>query len=211
MKSRDRIISAAIPVFAKKGRHGAHMEEIASTAHMNKAMIYYIFHNKDELYFEVLKYIIDQAYMFMYDSTWGEIHNSMDYRNQISSVISSMITFFSDNKNFTKIIVDAMSNGSEEIPCVVQQVKDLHEGNDPLKSMRLLISNGKKEKIFRDIDTDQLIISIIGMVLIYYISGSISEIFDIQITDEKEFQEARRLHIIDLVLNSIILTKKQVR
>ena len=66
MKSRDRIINAAIPVFASKGSHGAHMEEIANTAHINKAMIYYIFHSKDDLYFEVLKHILNQAYQFMY-------------------------------------------------------------------------------------------------------------------------------------------------
>jgi len=209
MKSRDRIINAAIPVFANKGRHGAHMEEIANSAHINKAMIYYIFHNKDELYFEVLKYIIDQAYLFMHDSTWGEAHTPMDYRNQISRIITAMITFFNENKNYTKLFVDSLSNGSEEIPRVVRQVKNLHEDKDPLKSTRLLFNNGKKEKIIRDINTDHLIISIIGMVVVYYISGSISEVFDIEITDENEFRESRRKHIIDLVLNSIMVKKKQ--
>lgn len=61
MKTRDRILNAAIPVFARKGRHGAHMEEIAALAHINKAMIYYIFHNKDELYLEVLKFVFNET------------------------------------------------------------------------------------------------------------------------------------------------------
>ena len=38
MKTRERIIEAAIPVFASKGRHGAHMEEIANKGNVHLSL-----------------------------------------------------------------------------------------------------------------------------------------------------------------------------
>ena len=78
MKSRDKILQAAIPVFAGKGRHGAHMEEIAAHARINKAMIYYIFHSKDELYFEVLKHILTQAWHAFNPETYCNLNSRQD-------------------------------------------------------------------------------------------------------------------------------------
>ena len=60
MTSRERILSAAIPVFARKGRFGAHMEDIAALAHINKAMIYYHFKNKDGLYQAIISQLFDK-------------------------------------------------------------------------------------------------------------------------------------------------------
>lgn len=206
MKSRDRILSAAIPVFARKGRHGAHMEEIAALAHINKAMIYYIFHNKDELYLEVLKFVFNEASFSISGIPDEDAGNRKEYARVFSDFISSQISFFAENRNYTKIMVDAMSSGAEEMPQVIQFFKDNHGGNDPTSRLRVIIEKGKKEKFIRSIDTDQLIISMIGMVIIYFFSQSITISLDIEVKDEKKFLEERKESIIDLVLNSILVT-----
>ncbi len=58
METKAKIISAAIEVFAVKGKHGARMEEIAEKANVNKALLYYYYTSKDLLFKEVLKNII---------------------------------------------------------------------------------------------------------------------------------------------------------
>ncbi|MCK4966429.1 helix-turn-helix transcriptional regulator, partial [bacterium] len=38
--TKEKIIQAAVEVFAEKGKHGARMEEIAGRAGVNKSMLY---------------------------------------------------------------------------------------------------------------------------------------------------------------------------
>ena len=208
MNSRERILNAAIPVFARKGRHGAHMEEIASLAHINKAMIYYIFHNKDDLYLEVLKFVFTEASISIAGSTLTDINSDMGYEDILSNFISSQISFFSENRNYTKIIVDSMSSGAEEIPLAIKFFKNLHGENDPTSLLKEIIEKGKAAGSIRSIDTDQLIISIIGMVIVYFFSQSIIQALDIEVVDEMKFLEERRTSIIDLVLNSIMTERR---
>jgi TetR/AcrR family transcriptional regulator len=204
MKTRDKIINAALPVFAKKGRHGAHMEAIAAHAHINKAMIYYIFHSKDELYFELLKFVLEKAFESFTKITNEDIKKCNNYKALLAKYINIQIEFFQENRDYTKILVDAISNGSKEIPLIVNYLKNIHKNNDPIYLLKELINKGIAEKAIRDIDTDQLVISIIGMIQIYFFSNSLSETLDIQIKDESAFIESRRNSIVDLVLNGII-------
>lgn len=207
MTSRERILNAAITVFAGKGRHGAHMEEIASLAHINKAMIYYIFHSKDELYFEVLKSILKIARESLSYAIYEDIKNDKSYEEVISNFISKQILFFYENRNYTKIMIDAMSNGSEEIATAMRYMKGLEKDTETTIVFKNFIERGKREKYIRNIDTDQFIISIVGMVIIYFLSHSITEVFEIELNDETVFMEERRKSIIDLVLNGMMTGK----
>ena len=52
--SRDAILQAALAEFAQEGLAGARMDAIAAAAGVNKALLYYYFHDKDTLYGAVL-------------------------------------------------------------------------------------------------------------------------------------------------------------
>lgn len=203
MKSRDRIIQAAILIFASKGRHGAHMEEIAGMAKINKAMIYYIFHSKDELYFEVLKHILEQAWLSFSPNQYMNLETRDDFRDSLSYYISSQMAFFIGNRDYTRILVDAMGNGAEEIPIIVRQIKDKFKEKSPMNAIKSMIEKGKILGYFRNIDTDQFIISLTGAVIMYFLTHSLSEILDIEISDEDAFLEERKKSIIDLLLNGL--------
>jgi TetR/AcrR family transcriptional regulator len=52
--SRDAILRAALAEFAQEGLAGARVDAIAGSAGVNKALLYYYFHDKDSLYGAVL-------------------------------------------------------------------------------------------------------------------------------------------------------------
>lgn len=54
-KTRETILLAAIDEFATNGFAGARTENIAKNAHVNKAMLHYYFHDKENLYDAVLE------------------------------------------------------------------------------------------------------------------------------------------------------------
>lgn len=60
-QTRKRILEAAIEVFSEEGLAGARTEKIAAAAGVNKALIYYYFHSKDELYDLALDAVAQQV------------------------------------------------------------------------------------------------------------------------------------------------------
>src|SRR6187200_3680066 len=53
--TRDRVIAAAAVEFAARGFDGAKVDRIAARARVNKAMLYYHFKNKADLYRAILR------------------------------------------------------------------------------------------------------------------------------------------------------------
>ena len=58
-QTRAQIAEAAVSVFAKKGYHGATIEEIAREASYSPAAVYKYFRNKDDVFHEVIRVIAD--------------------------------------------------------------------------------------------------------------------------------------------------------
>lgn len=54
-ESRDRILAAAIKIFAEKGYNGARIDQIAGEAGVNKALIYYYFKSKEAILAELFE------------------------------------------------------------------------------------------------------------------------------------------------------------
>src|ERR1700676_4379300 len=55
-----RIVATAEHIFAEQGLAGARMDEIARAAKVNKALLYYYFRSKEELYRFVLDTLLSQ-------------------------------------------------------------------------------------------------------------------------------------------------------
>lgn len=60
-ESRDRILSAALVEFSAKGLAGARTEQIAAAAGVNKALLYYYFDSKEQLYEAALEAVVTRV------------------------------------------------------------------------------------------------------------------------------------------------------
>src|SRR5436190_9573246 len=58
-QTRDRIVAAAERVFARRGYHGASLDEIAQQAGFTKGALYYNFASKEELFLALLDRLIE--------------------------------------------------------------------------------------------------------------------------------------------------------
>jgi len=54
-EAKERILNAAIKVFAEKGYHHATMDDVASSIGVSKGAVYLYFRNKEELFDEICK------------------------------------------------------------------------------------------------------------------------------------------------------------
>ena len=72
-ESKERILSASIKLFSEKGFDATRVNEIAETANVNKALIYYYFKSKEE----ILDYLVSSLFNSVTSMVMDFIHESV--------------------------------------------------------------------------------------------------------------------------------------
>jgi AcrR family transcriptional regulator len=203
MNSKQRILKAAIKLFAEKGKYGTRMEEIAAKAKINKAMVYYYYTSKDYLYNEVLKFTLQSIYKNI-SGTLAKTQQANDPITKVKSFLTAHFKAFSSQKDYTKFILDAQVNEPKQVRNAFEAMMNNWEKNIP-QEMLETFKQGVAHKIFRDINYPHVMISIFGMNLIHYIGSSIAQaLLKLEIDDEQTFLKEREECNIDLLLHGIL-------
>lgn len=80
---RSDIVKAALKVFSKNGYHKGRMEDIAREAGIGKATLYDYYSSKDVLFYQMLKYYIDDYFKNAYEV----IDNGKGIRDTLTNFI----------------------------------------------------------------------------------------------------------------------------
>src|SRR6202158_593798 len=83
LSTARRIVATAEEIFAEQGLAGARMDEIARSAKVNKALLYYYFRSKEELHRFVLETLLSQLRSRVTEAA-GETPSA---RKQLSAVV----------------------------------------------------------------------------------------------------------------------------
>jgi len=203
--SRSRIKAAAIEVFAEKGRFGARMEEIAKKAEINKAMLYYYYGSKENLYREMLRAILKSNLQQLFTSLGRELSGIHDPAEMIRLISSTYFRVFSSNPSYMKILFEAVASNPGEVRQIVSTLKDKSAVIRPELILEIL-ENGISRKAYRNIDPKQILVSIIGMNLIYFLARPIASVLlDLDETGQDAFLEEREKSVIEMLLYGVIL------
>ena len=202
--TKEKIIKAAVVVFAEKGKHGARMEEIAEQAGVNKSMLYYYYSTKSNIFSEVLKYVFSSIFSHIGENI-ETINNETDSPIEKLKLLSrAHFTLLSQNVNFVKIMAETLTKYPKEIQTVAMEYSHFNQTPVPVKIMEI-IQDGISKGIFRKIDPRQVLISIIAMNLFYFLGKPMAQvIFELKNEDEEEFLSKRRESVIDLFLFGLL-------
>ncbi|MCK4966164.1 TetR/AcrR family transcriptional regulator [bacterium] len=202
--TKEKIIDAAVEVFAEKGKHGARMEEIAKRACVNKSMLYYYYSTKDNIFREVLRYIFGIIFSRLsesIDSINLETDSPVEKLKQLSRVYFSIL---SENVNFVKTMAEALTKYPEEIQEVAREYKRSEAVPVPFKILEI-IQDGISNKVFRDIDPRQVLLSIIAINLFYFLGKPMAQaMLELNNEDEERFLTERKESVIDLFLYGLV-------
>lgn len=116
LKTRDRqvteekILTAALAEFGEFGLSGARVDRIADRAEVNKAMIYYYFKNKEELYERILRNTTGMIFTKLKE----RLPESGDPVESLKSVVSGYMELIdSIDRNVIKTILRELASGGE--------------------------------------------------------------------------------------------------
>lgn len=207
--SREKILQAAMTVFAEKGMFGAKMEEIAATAEINKAMLYYYFSTKDNLYRETLQSAVSGKITEIFKEVAPLMMTATDPVETLKYIIAAYFKMFSSDKTYTKLVLDGVANHPEEIGRAFGAVKASLNLQIPQVFIHFL-EQGMEMQVFRRVDPQHLILNIIAMTLSYFFGApAVKAMLDLHIADEQQFLQERQAAVIDLVLYGILAEKSE--
>jgi AcrR family transcriptional regulator len=121
--SRDEILKAAMHLFANRGFHETSMSEVAREARVSKALIFWHFKAKEELFVAVLNRLLEPYFI-----DFAEEAAAMDERAQIQKLVEFYLLFVRDNASSVRFFLAQMLHDQHLSESLNDQVLKLYTG-----------------------------------------------------------------------------------
>ncbi|MFC4402916.1 TetR/AcrR family transcriptional regulator [Gracilibacillus xinjiangensis] len=191
-EKQQKIVEAAIHIFAEKGYANTSTSEIAKVAGVAEGTIFRHYGTKDNLLLSIILPFFKETFPMMAEEVFTEIASNVDsFEEFLKAFLKNRIHFFLENKQIAKVVVKELIY-NEELK------KDLL----PYLSENFLVRVNKAVEFFKergefiDIPTDR-----IGRMLLTFIGGFLVSrlvlLHDYTVTDE-DIDDA-----VSLVINGI--------
>lgn len=193
--SRSKILTAAVDEFIEYGFSGARVDRIALRADINKAMIYYYFSSKENLY----QAVIDEHVNRLGAEVQTRIEEAADFEESLLAISRIYMQVLTQNVRYLPILLREFASGGGRLRTSLQRMTS--ERGLPERFLRKL-EEGKRAGRFRDCDGRQALISFVGMNLFYLLFAPLANsIWGIE--DEHTFREQRPREVVDLFMRGI--------
>jgi TetR/AcrR family transcriptional regulator len=169
-ESRAAILLAAAREFAEHGIAGARTDAIARAAHVNKALLYYYFKDKETLYGAVL----DHAFVGMKSTVFRALDSDLPPREKIMAYVGAYFDFIASNQIYPKLMQREMMRAREgQSEHIDRLVKTYFQ--PVYRRVGELLQKGIKEGEFRKVDPVHFVPSMVAMIVFYFSSAPVMQ------------------------------------
>lgn len=162
--SRERIFRAAATEFAAHGFAGANVDRIAAAAGLNKAMIYYHFASKADLY----KQILDDMFGSVEARVGGLVHALDAPEQRIRDFVQAIALEAEARPHFPPIWCREIADGGTHLDNdVVGRLAGI------VKTLAAIIQDGVAAGVFRPVVPLLVHAGIVGPLLLYFATGGL--------------------------------------
>jgi AcrR family transcriptional regulator len=140
--SRDEILKAAMHLFADRGFHETSMSEVAREAHVSKALIFWHFKTKEELFVAVLNRLLKPYFI-----DFAEEAGVLDERGQIRKLVEFYLSFVRDNASSVRFFLAQMLHDQHFSEGLNDQVLALYSGYRGI--LVEIISHAQQKGLYR--------------------------------------------------------------
>jgi TetR/AcrR family transcriptional regulator len=167
-ESRAAILRAAAKEFGENGIAGARTDAIARSAHVNKALLYYYFNDKETLYGAVL----DDAFSAMKATVFRVLDSDLPPREKIMAYVGAYFDFIASNPIYPKLMQREMMRAREgHSEHMDRLIKTYFQ--PVYRRVRELLEKGIAEGDFRKVDPTHFVPSMIAVIVFYFSSAPV--------------------------------------
>jgi TetR/AcrR family transcriptional regulator len=162
--SRDRLFAAAAREFAARGFAGANVDRIARAARVNKAMVYYHFRSKADLYREILRDMFDAVA----NGVAVVAAEDIDPREKIRRFVVAFADAAEARPHFPPIWFREIAEGGTHLDDVtVSHIVSV------VATLGAIVKEGVRARRFKPVNLLLVHGGIIGPLLLFFASGAV--------------------------------------
>lgn len=161
---KERLLDAALNLFADRGYDGVAVDEIVDAAGVNKRMVYHYFGSKEGIYAAVL----EQAYEGVRASEekfFAQRRSRATPRRAMRDLVALYFEFLRSHPEFVRLLLwENLQRGTH-----LGQTGPAVTKSPMLAHLQELLDAGTADGSFRcGLDARQLLVSLIGLCLVYF-------------------------------------------
>jgi TetR/AcrR family transcriptional regulator len=161
-ESRAAILKAAVAEFADHGIAGARTDAIARAAHVNKALLYYYFKDKDALYEAVL----DHVFSGLRARVMPVLESKLPPRRKMLDYLGAYFDYIAANPRFPRVVQgEWMRSGAGS----ARMQRVAREYFRPIfGKVADLLRDGIAAGEFRAVNPMDFVSSVVGVIIFYF-------------------------------------------
>ena len=195
-KTRSLILASAIKLFGERGKAAVSTADIARDARVNKALIFYHFTSKNELYRTAF---LKQLREFV-EHVCGRMSEVEPGLPAVETFVRSHIAMLIENKHMVRMIIRELLFCDDETDVAFRDFAEVFKTlRDDIH--RSLLSASTRGQI-RDVDPLQTIVSIVSLDIFYFLSTPLVRMLNPGV-DSDQFEAKRIDHVVDLLMNGL--------
>ena len=161
-ESRASILKASVAEFAEHGIAGARTDRIARTAHVNKALLYYYFKDKDSLYEAVL----DHVFGGLRDRVMPTLERAGSPREKMLDYVGTYFDYIAANPQFPRVVqAEWMRSGAKS--AAMQRVAKKYF-RPIFKKAAEILRVGIERDEFRAVNPMDFLPSVAAIIVFYF-------------------------------------------
>lgn len=196
-QAERNILAAAVQVFARKGFDGARTDEIAAKAGVNKAMIYYYFKSKENLYTVIVETLFEKIYLILSRHLFNV--NVTTPEEGILSFINSYMDFIYAHRIFLRVMLWDLAGGGQIVSRVAGRVI-----GGRTDQVVVLFKQAAREGHLRPLNPKHLAVSMMGMILFFFFAEPVIRVIWGEEPITPEHIAERKNEISNLILYGIL-------
>src|SRR5271157_2998260 len=169
--SRDAILRAALAEFSQEGLAGARVDAIAASAAVNKALLYYYFHDKESLYGAVL----DRFFIHLTERVMGELDGAAPLGERLLRYTCAHFDCVAESPHYAKLFQGELMSAGRGGSAHLTRIAELYIRPIAMRVSELLrqgIAGGE----FREVDPFQFAPSIAAINVHYFIIAPLARV-----------------------------------
>src|SRR5208283_2417981 len=201
--SRDSILKAALAEFAQQGLAGARVDAIAASAGVNKALLYYYFHDKESLYGAVL----DRFFIRLTERVMSELDSDAPLGERILRYTCAHFDCVAESPHYARLFQgEVMSAGRGGSPHLTR-IAELYIRPIALRLSELL-RQGTASGEFREVDPFQFAPSIAAINVHYFVIAPLARLLFDRDPYAPEAICQRRAAVLDFVAAALFTDRE---
>ncbi len=193
-ESRAAILKAAMAEFAEHGIAGARTDAIARAAHVNKALLYYYFKDKDALYEAVL----DHVFSGMRARVMPVLESKLPPRQKMLEYLGAYFDYIAANPRFPRVVQgEWMRSGAKGNARMQRVAKEYFR---PIfEKLADLLREGIETGEFRAVNPMDFVPSVVGVIIFYFSAAPLMKtLVKVDPLSEKRIRE-RRAFVLEFI------------